>query len=294
MSNEKKVSRSQLFDNDNDNNVELNDNNEEYNLPPPGFDFEIVDIEDNDTDDKLKYVESKTKEKEEEIEEEEKIEFFPLFSTSSSTTTTNHDNQESTKTNLVKIKIDNNDDEVNTIDEIDTLLLGKSNISDQDWDRMVNEFNLDHRPLSYYYDNTDNDSNDKIQKYKSVAINGEDVIRLSQYFRIISDYKVINLKEYNSKIDLYYSIPKAKKSNKRSSRKKRDAKIFKKERLQEWNSKLKEINECSKNMTIRDYSKDSKTSKKIIFDDEWKKSLQQKFSKKPNYNKSHKSIHKTK
>lgn len=290
MSDELKVSRAQLFNSDND--VNLNDDNHEYNLPPPGFDFEIVDIEDNDNivDDKLENKEDKTKEKEEEIKEEGKIEFFPLFSTSSTTTKTN-DNQESTKNNLVKIRLDNDDKDS---DEINTLLMDKSTVNDQDWDRIVNEFNLSHRPLSYYYENTDKDSNDKIHKLKSVAINGEDIIKLSEYFRILTDYKVNNLKEYNSKIDLYYSISKSKKSKNRNSRKKRDAKIFKKERLQDWNARLKQINENSKKMSIRDYSKDSKIPRKVIFDIEWKNNIKQNFPKRLNYSKQHKPIHKTK
>lgn len=266
MSDFKTVTRSQLYDSDTENeNIEPS----EYNLPPPGFDFEIVDIEDNyesESNSQNEEAKSETISKTELNEnttegEKEKVEFFPLFSMPANLTNNSDDknNNDNSENGLVKIKVTDIED----LDEYGN----DGKLNDKEWDETAKERNLSARPLDYYYVETDS-INDK-KGYESVAVSGGTIIEWSTQFRVLSNYKVIDLKKYNSKIDLYHKSDSSKrqgKSKKRDGKKKRDAKIFKKERLHAWKQQLKEAKERAKSRKYKDYS-DNKTSTKVKFGD---------------------------
>ncbi|KAG0680662.1 hypothetical protein C6P40_004181 [Pichia californica] len=265
MSDLKTISRSQLYESDHESNNDNDDLNidQEYNLPPPGFDFEIVDIDDiEEKEDK----EEKIEDEDEEAEEDEKVEFFPLFSTSNQSNDNN-----SINSNLVKVKMDIDSDN-NEIDELITNI-DKNKFTDEEWDRIVLKLNSNNRNINYYYKNTNNNSIEEINKFKSVAVDGNTILKWNEQFRIISDYKLINLNEFNKKIEDQIKISNKNliKSKKRGGKKKRDAKIFKKERLKIWKLKLKEAKERSKQRIYKDHSNKPIKSTKTKFGDSFKK-----------------------
>lgn len=256
MSDLKTVSRSQLFDDDfnsNHNNDELTNSSDSepqnYTLPPPGFDFEIVDVEDaehssnNDTTE----VESG------EYAKEEKVEYFPLFSTSNDT----KEDAREAKPSLVKVKID----DVSVEEERDEFKSTKD--QEKEWDDLVHQLNANARPLSYYFPTLGEDEH---RKMESMAVDGETILKWSKEFVVESKYKLIDLKEYNAKIDLYYKIDASrKKSRKRPGKKKRDARIFRKERLEKWKKDLKLAQERARQRKYRELSNFTKEKPKKSF-----------------------------
>lgn len=283
MSDSKTVSRSELFNNSDD--ISDNSGTDAEILPPQGFDFDIVDIDDDDlrnnTDNEVS--DNKTKESENAAENEEpklkekndkNVTFFRMFSTNVSSDAKNDDSG-NIDNGLVKVIIDdvqdNNDDE----------LLNPSNakINDEEWDNIAKEINLKQRPLNYYY--KPNNLIDH-EKFKLVAVDGDTILKWNKQFKILSDNNLINLNEFNSKIDLYYSSNNQlnnQKKTKRLSKKKRDAKIFKRERIKEWKKNLKLAQQRAAKNTFRNYD-DAKTSTKVKFGDSFKK--RSTFTKKPN------------
>lgn len=227
---EKVISRSEIFDKEEQNR---SSDSEVYALPPPGFDFEIVDIDDvGDTE--ILNTETKSNDDGSQIEQEpeEKVELFNMFSSLDSTS------------NLVKVKVDNidaNDDNDNPV-----------KYNDEEWDMMANGRN--ERPISYYFQ-SETDAV-KLNDYTEVAVDGQTIYDWSEKFRIISNYKVINLKEFNSKVNLIYRPKhgKTSKKNNRKSRMRRDAQIFKKERLKNWKKSLKLIQQRLENIPTKDYT----------------------------------------
>lgn len=279
MSGFKTVSRSQLY-NDSDDEQSSSSNNEDYTLPPPTFDFEIVDIDDHEEENRKE--DNSDDEKVEEGEKKDKVEFFPLFSTSSTSNSNNEPNNTTPTNNnnnnngLVKIKVDNVDD---IVDEVfDTLTSGNNTankqIKDEEWDQIAKERNKSARPLNYYFQD-ENLKDENNAKYQSVAVDGDTIIQWSEKFRVISNYKVIDITKFNSKIDLYYRQTNEKnkvKKHNRSGKKKRDAKIFKKERIREWKQKLKDAKERAKRQNFKDYNINTKSTKKR-FGDSFKKRI---------------------
>lgn len=251
------VSRAQLYDSEE--NLENGDSSQEYALPPPDFDFEIVDVEDDIIDTEATPEDKKEAENISEQKEDDKetgtVEYFPLFSTS-----TNDDSE--SKSQLVKVKVD-------TVEEVED-----RKHPDKNWDAIAAERNANARPLSYYFQEK---SADEFTKVASVAVDGETILEWNKQFRIESDYKVIDLKKLNATIDLYNRSDssirnKDKTHKKRAGKKKRDAKIFKKERLREWKIKLQQAKENAKKRKYKDYPKlDKFQSKKTKFGDSFNK-----------------------
>lgn len=267
---EKAVSRSQLYASDENNDVSdlsNSDNDQEYNLPPPGFDFEIVDIadnEDNEDNNEVSDTENKSGANKEigshDVADGEKVEFFPLFSTLGNT-----DSDSKNLSNLVQIK-------VNTIEEIVGEETKNVKLTDSEWDDLAAQRNKSFRPLSYYLQ-LDPINDNELEKIQSVAVDGDTILKWNKEFAIKSNYKLIDLKEYNAKIDLYHKIEMPatdKSSKKRPSKRKRDAKIFKKERVKKWKSDLKQAKERARREKYKQINSDT-TSTKVKFGDSFNK-----------------------
>lgn len=226
---EKVISRSELFDDEGNNEPSYS---EIYTLPPPGFDFEIVDVDDQEGN-------TQTDEVTDDKEVEEKVELFNMFSSSDNTS------------NLVKVKVD----DFVSDDKNDNII----KYNDEEWDSLVKARNI--RPMSYYFQ-SEND-NSKVDDYLKVAVDGQTIHYWSEKFRIISNYKLMNLKEFNSKVNLVYRPKLSKKSTLRKSRKRRDAQIFKKERLKNWKKSLDLIQQRIQTVTSKDYTR--KDPVKVVF-----------------------------
>lgn len=264
----KTVSRSQLYESDGEDNARSDD--QEYNYPPPGFDFEIVDVEEICATEEAQNGDAGAKREETNStkEDEDKVEFFPLFSTNTNPDDASLANSTGGTGRLVRIKVD---DIAEVDDEKET---GK--VKDEEWDQIARERNESRRPLSFYYQATDsNDGHNEMEKYKAVAVDGDTVIQWSKQFRILTNYRVMNLKKYNATVDLYHKIdrsPRNGKSKKRAGKKQRDAKIFRKERMKEWRQKLSEARERARQRSYREDSTATATSStKTKFGDSFKK-----------------------
>lgn len=264
----KTVSRSQLYESDGEDNARSDD--QEYNYPPPGFDFEIVDVEEIRATEEAQNGDAGAKREETNStkEDEDKVEFFPLFSTNTNPDDASLANSTGGTGRLVRIKVD---DIAEVDDEKET---GK--VKDEEWDQIARERNESRRPLSFYYQATDsNDGHNEMEKYKAVAVDGDTVIQWSKQFRILTNYRVMNLKKYNATVDLYHKIdrsPRNGKSKKRAGKKQRDAKIFRKERMKEWRQKLSEARERARQRSYREDSTATATSStKTKFGDSFKK-----------------------
>lgn len=264
----KTVSRSQLYESDGEDNARSDD--QEYNYPPPGFDFEIVDVEEIRATEEAQNGDAGAKREETNStkEDEDKVEFFPLFSTNTNPDDASLANSTGGTGRLVRIKVD---DIAEVDDEKET---GK--VKDEEWDQIARERNESRRPLSFYYQATDsNDGHNEMEKYKAVAVDGDTVIQWSKQFRILTNYRVMNLKKYNATVDLYHKIdrsPRNGKSKKRAGKKQRDAKIFRKERMKDWRQKLSEARERARQRSYREDSTATATSStKTKFGDSFKK-----------------------
>lgn len=264
----KTVSRSQLYESDGEDNARSDD--QEYNYPPPGFDFEIVDVEEIRATEEAQNGDAGAKREETNStkEDEDKVEFFPLFSTNTNPDDASLANSTGGTGRLVRIKVD---DIAEVDDEKET---GK--VKDEEWDQIARERNESRRPLSFYYQATDsNDGHNEMEKYKAVAVDGDTVIQWSKQFRILTNYRVMDLKKYNATVDLYHKIdrsPRNGKSKKRAGKKQRDAKIFRKERMKEWRQKLSEARERARQRSYREDSTATATSStKTKFGDSFKK-----------------------
>lgn len=275
MSDVKTVSRSQLYESDGEDNARSDD--QEYNYPPPGFDFEIVDVDDVDdvnveeitaTEETQNGDSGAKREDTNSTKGEEKVEFFPLFSTNTNPDDASLANSTGNTGGLVRIKVE---DIAEVDDEKET---GK--VKDEEWDQIARERNESRRPLSFYYHATDsNDGHNEMEKCKAVAVDGDTVIHWSKQFRILTNYKVMDLKKHNATVDLYHKIdrsPRNGKSKKRAGKKQRDAKIFRKERIKEWKQKLSEARERARQRSYREDSTAKATSStKTKFGDSFKK-----------------------
>lgn len=264
MSDFKTVSRSQLYQSGDEEGSSSDD--QEYNNPPPGFDFEIVDVEDAaEEPEQNGNAENQNIESQ---EKEEKIEFFPLFSTTEGTNnSTSTDGITGSAGGLVKIKI-------NDVTDVDYDSKQPEKVNDEEWDQIAKKRNESKRPLSFYYQATDSSENGKTEEYKSVAVDGETVIQWSKDFRILTNYRVVDLQKFNATVDLYHKIENSArngKSRKRAGKKQRDGKIFKKERLKKWKQQLLEANQRAKQRTYRDYDTANRSSTKTKFGDSFKK-----------------------
>lgn len=232
---EKVVSRSQLYESGEENESDVS---QDYVLPPPGFDFEIVDVEDEEPVMESDKSETKTTDITEDVElkdeeeKEEKVEFFNMFSSMGN------------ESNLVKVNVKE------LIIEVNDDILKET---DSNWDEFVEIRNK--RPLSYYFQ-TDSDSTNN-ELISQVAVDGQTIHEWSKKFRILSNHRVIDLKKFNSRVNLYYKVKQGKtsKKNNRKSRMKRDAQIFKKERLDEWNKSLKRIEKDLLSKPVKEYTK---------------------------------------
>lgn len=226
-----RVSRSQLYNNENDQSLSdsnsdhiLQENNvsNEY-IPPIGFDFEIVEIEDTP----LVEEEENKKEKDDNgngDKEDEKIEYFPLFSTSSNA----EDHEDNKNKGLVRLKIDNlnNDD--------------RDDGNNSDWDEYVKNQS---RPDSYYFSKIDDT---ELKKILEVAVTGTQIYEWKEQFKKITDYRLLDLKKFNlslkiqkiNKDDNKNGTVNKPKKKKRSGRMKRIDKIDNKLKLEEWKKEL--------------------------------------------------------
>jgi hypothetical protein len=281
---ERTVSRAQLYDNSSDDNFTNHpqsdssngdadaDVNEYTMMPPPGFDFEIVDVEDEpqEAEESSATENSRAEEKDQNgamssAEDEEHVEYFPLFSTTAGSSS------DAAAPRLVRLKIDDNADvDVESV-----------KFDDSDYDKLVEQHNARARrqresgitkivkiPETYDY----------AQMINEMAVDGNTIREWSVKFAVPSTRKLIDLKEYNAKIELYHKIEKAKKDAKRKSRpgkKQREAKMWKKLREKEWKQKLREaqrkakLERDGKFDRYDDYKTES--SKKFKFSDSFKK-----------------------
>lgn len=243
------ISRSEIFEDESRNKTNL-DSSQDYVLPPLGFDFEIVDVE----DDSAAEFSSSEQHRDDKIEEEKKkakdenVELFNMFSSLGNTS------------NLVKIKVD----ELKIEDEHQL-----EKLNDEEWDQLAK--NRNKRPLSYYFQTKDDVS--MREDCIKVAIEGRTIYDWNQKFRVLSDYKVIDLKKFNSRVDLCFKIKQEKnrKKNNRKSRMRRDAQIFKKERLINWNKSLERIMQNQQKIPVKDYT--MKNPVKYVFQKDGKKIL---------------------
>lgn len=281
---ERTVSRAQLYDNSSDDNFTNHpqsdssnrdadaDVNEYTMMPPPGFDFEIVDVEDEpqEAEESSATEKSKAEEKDQDgaissAEDGEHVEYFPLFSTTAGSSS------DAAAPRLVRLKIDDNADvDVESV-----------KFDDADYDKLVEQHNARARrqrengitkivkiPETYDY----------AQMINEMAVDGNTIREWSVKLAVPSTRKLIDLKEYNAKIELYHKIEKAKKDAKRKSRpgkKQREAKMWKKLREKEWKQKLREaqrkakLERDGKFDRYDDYKTES--SKKFKFSDSFKK-----------------------
>lgn len=229
-----RVSRSQLYnDEENDqsqsdsnsgHSLQENDKHAEY-IPPIGFDFEIVDVEDIPLVEVKENTNEGNDDNENEDKEGEKTEYFPLFSTSSKT----EDQGYNKNKGLVKLKIDNlNDDD-------------RDDGNNSDWDEYVKN---QARPDSYYFSKIDDI---ELKKILEVAVTGAKIYEWKEQFKKVTDYRLLDLKKFNLSLKIQKvkkddnkngTVDKPKKK-KRSCKKKRMNKIDNKLKLKGWKKELK-------------------------------------------------------
>lgn len=240
---------------------EDNINNNYEITPPPGFDFEIVDIVDGD-DNKSDNNDSDkdSKNNDDTQNNKTKTEYFPLFSNSEQ----------------IKIEL-NNQDEIDNDNDDDYIISNDiTNLPSNKYDEIVNNHNsLIKSKKSYFQQSHD-------LRVNQVAVSGDEIYEWVNKFKILTNYRLIDLNKFNKQIDDWnsVSINKTTKIKKRirGGKKKREARIFRRERIAEWNKNLELARERSKKLSKERLM--NKKSSKVKFGDSFKRSNNNRLSNK--------------
>lgn len=247
MSTLKVVSRKDLYNSDDNEDHFEDDINDDVVLEAP-MEFEFIDVVNEDkkeevedtkedqVDDDNKEAQSEKNEAVEEDNKEEEFEYFPLFSLGGDENTANSDTTTESCGNLMKISLK----------------------------EPVIEYIKQERPKEYYFTNNDDE---RKHEFEVSAITAEVIIsssnigyssqKFSQYFG-----KVIDINEYNKKIDEERIREKILK-NRRPSKKQRLARKLGKEREEERKQKAKEIKKAIKKKFHKRGGKKNKKVTKI-------------------------------
>ncbi|KAK6463033.1 hypothetical protein DFJ63DRAFT_101541 [Scheffersomyces coipomensis] len=214
MSSGKIISRSSLYDSD---EVESNDEGE-YQMPY-SMDFEFVEVEQASEEEKVNVNEEETvDDKADEVKEQDDEFEFPLFSFGSATTNKSIVKDETSVEDKKSVEEERGRSKTKVM---------KISLREESLETVKRE-----RPQSYYFSNY---SQQEKEQFLQVAVTGEDIyaqLQLSIQTPIaeLKPWRVINLNEYNEKIDQELLKQKIRSKHRREGKKKRITKIVCRER----------------------------------------------------------------